>query len=139
VLYTMLNEDAALAAAVVRAIVDTCPEPRLYWPAPVNGRALPEAARAAGVEVISEVNFDLDYDRDGNLVLQREKKGVDLEKLRRDVNGFLCTGEVTATTGERIKIEAQSISVHGDGPNALEVTNTIRETLATSGWQVAPA
>jgi len=139
VLYNMLNEDADLAGAVVRAVVEICPEPCVYWPAPIDGRALPEAARAAGVKVVSEVNFDLEYDREGNLQLQRKKTAVDLEKLRRNLDSFLSSGEVAAITGERVRIEAQSISVHGDGPDALCVTDTIREVLMDRGWQVMAA
>lgn len=130
ILYTMLNEEADLAEAVARAICDVCPEPKLYWPAPLDDHALPDAARAAGIEVVGEVYFDLRYDRDGRLVLERQKLAVDLDDLRDRLSDYLKTGEVTAVTGERLAIPAGSICVHGDGPNAADVTRTLCAVLA---------
>jgi 5-oxoprolinase (ATP-hydrolysing) subunit A len=130
VLYLMLNERTDLAEAVARAIVDVCPEPTLYWPAPVAGRALPEAAMALGVRVIPEVYFDLSYDAQAQLVLQRKKVALDLDDLARRLDDYLATGEIVAATGERIRLDAQSICVHGDGPNAAEVARTIRVAIA---------
>lgn len=138
-LYVMLNEDAALAAAVVQAILDVCPAPKLYWPAPLEGRALPEAAQAAGIAVVREVYFDLDYDRDANLVLQREKRPVDLADLVRRLESYLANGEIVACTGERLKLAAESICIHGDGPNAVDIARTVRKTLAGSDARVAAA
>jgi 5-oxoprolinase (ATP-hydrolysing) subunit A len=138
-LYLMLNEDRELAQSVVRAILDVCPAPKLYWPAPVEGRALPEAARAAGIAVVREVYFDLDYDRDANLVLQREKRLVDLSDLRRRLGSYLASGEIIATTGERLQLAAESICIHGDGPNAADVARTVREVLAAGDARVAAA
>ncbi|MEQ8965042.1 MAG: 5-oxoprolinase subunit PxpA [Azospirillaceae bacterium] len=138
-LYLMLNEDADLAEAVVRAIIDVCPSPRLYWPAPVDGRALPEAARAAGVTLVREVYFDLEYDANASLVLQREKRPVDLEDMKRRLADYLATGEITATTGERLSMPAESLCVHGDGPNAPEVARTLREVLSDRSLAVEAA
>ncbi len=138
-LYLMLNEDRALADAVVKAIVDVCPAPKLYWPAPIAGRALPEAATEAGIPVVREVYFDLQYDRDANLVLQRQKGAVDIADLRRRLETYLSTGEIVATTGERLKLEAESICVHGDGPNAAEIASTVRDVLAARDAPVAAA
>lgn len=137
VLYLMLNEEADLAEAVARAIRDLCPDPKLYWPAPIAGRALPEAATALGIRVIPEVYFDLDYDARGQLVLQRKKAALDLDDLKGRVAAYLATGEVVAVTGERVRIEAESICVHGDGPNAADVARTIREGLAPAAEAVA--
>ena len=129
-LYLMLNEREDLAEAVVKAIRTVCPEPRLYWPAPIEGRALPEAAKAAGIEVVREVYFDLRYDAEARLVLQRRKTAVDLDDLTARVTDYLATGEITAVTGERLAIAAESICVHGDGPNAADVARTLREMTA---------
>jgi UPF0271 protein len=138
-LYLMLNEEQALAEAVVRAILAVCPEPRLYWPAPVDGLALPEAARRAGIEVIPEVYFDLEYDERGQLVLQRKKTPVDLDRARERVREFLRTGRVTTAAGGKLEVAARSICIHGDGPNAPELLAAIRQVIAEEGCRLAAA
>jgi UPF0271 protein len=138
-LYLMLNEREDLARAVVRAIRDVMPSPRLYWPAPVVGRALPELAAAAGIPVIREVYFDLEYSRDGDLVLQRKKQALDLDVLQRRLVDYLDTGQITAITGERVPMAAESICVHGDGPNAADVAATVRSLLEAADRTVAAA
>jgi 5-oxoprolinase (ATP-hydrolysing) subunit A len=136
-LYQMLNERADLAEAVTRAIRDLCPEPTLYWPGPVAGRALPEAAKALGIQVIPEVYFDLGYDARGQLVLQRKKVALDLDDLKHRLTDYLATGEIVAVTGERVRIEAESVCVHGDGPNAVDVARAIRDVLACAARPAA--
>jgi UPF0271 protein len=138
-LYLMLTEDAALAAAVVRAILAICPEPRLYWPAPVAGSALPELAAKAGIDVVPEVYFDLAYDAAGRLILQRQKVAVDLPDVAARVRQFLRTGEIITAAGTRLRLEARSICIHGDGPNAVEMLATIREVVAAEGCALRAA
>lgn len=137
-LYGMLNEEWDLAEAVCRAIIDVCARPMLYWAGPSAGRALPEVARKAGIRLVEEAYFDLEYDAAGRLVLQRGVGGVDLGALRRKVHHFLETGEVIAATGERIKLQAESICVHGDGASSLEVVRTVRQVIEEHGWRIAP-
>jgi UPF0271 protein len=138
-LYLMLNDEADLAEAVARAICAVCPVPRLYWPAPVAGLALPEAARRAGIEVVPEVYFDLEYDDQGRLILQRQKSVIDLAMVRGRVLEFVRTGRVTTVSGAKLAIEARSICVHGDGPNAPELLATVRQVIAEEGCDLAAA
>jgi len=138
-LYLMLNEDAALAEAVAEAIRAVCPEPRLYWPAPVAGLALPEAAARAGIDVVPEVYFDLGYGGDGRLILERRKAAVDLDLTRRRVRAFLDRGVVATAAGGEIAVAARSICVHGDGPNAAAMLAVIREEAAAAGLGLAAA
>jgi UPF0271 protein len=139
VLYVMLNEEEDLAEAVAQAICAVCPVPRLYWPAPVAGLALPEAAKRAGIDVVPEVYFDLEYDEHGRLILQRKKSAVDLDAVRGRVREFLRSGQVTTAAGSKITIEARSICIHGDGPNAAELLAAIRQVAAEEGWRLAAA
>lgn len=138
-LYLMLNDEAELASAVTRAILDVCPTPKLYWPAPIEGLALPEAAKAAGIDVVPEVYFDLEYDRRGRLVLQRKKIAVDLDRLAARVRTFVRGGQLDTVDGTSIAVPARSICIHGDGPNAVEVLATLRRVLDEEGVRVAAA
>lgn len=137
-LYAMLNVEDDLAEAVARAIVDTCPAPLLYWPAPVELHALPKAAKAAGIKVVGEVYFDLGYDDDARLVVERKKSEKKLEDIGERVRRYVRTGEVLSVNGNPIAIEAQSICIHGDGPNALAVAETVISVLRQEGVAIKP-
>jgi Uncharacterized proteins, homologs of lactam utilization protein B len=43
---------------------------------------------------------------------------------------------VTATTGDSIQIKADTICIHGDGPNALEFAHAIRTGLLDKGINI---
>jgi 5-oxoprolinase (ATP-hydrolysing) subunit A len=136
--YGMLNKDEALAAAAVRAILDVCSTPMLYWAGPIKGRALTEAALAAGVRVVPEVYFDLEYDDDGFLILQRGVGQVDIARTRERIRKFFLTGEITSVSGKRVAVPAESICVHGDGPSAIPIVESIRAIAGELGIVVAP-
>jgi len=138
-LYLILNDEADLAEAVARAILTICPVPRLYWPAPVEGLALPEAAKQVGVDVVPEVYFDLEYDEQGHLILQRQKAPVDTRVARDRVREFIRTGCVTTLHGTKLRLEARSICIHGDGPNALELLAAVREVIVEEGVSAVAA
>jgi len=45
---------------------------------------------------------------------------------------------ITSTSGKRIPCQVDSICVHGDGPNAVEVIAALRRTIGECGHSVAP-
>jgi UPF0271 protein len=138
-LYVMLHDQEEIAAAVASAIVDTCPEPLLYWPAPVELHALPRHARAFGVEVVGEVYFDLGYDDQARLIVERKKALKDLNDVAGRVRRFVERGEVTSVNGKTIPIDARTICIHGDGPNSVAVAETVLGVLREEGVAVAAA
>jgi len=138
-LYSMLNDEADLAEAVARAIVDTCPKPILYWPAPIELHALPKAAKAAGIKVVGEVYFDLGYTDDAHLVVERTKSEKSLADVAERVRRFIRAGEVTSLSGKPIALEAGSICIHGDGPNAVALAETVLSVLREEGVAIEPA
>ena len=89
----------------------------MYWPEGPE-LALPRAARERGIRVVMEVYVDMDYAPDGSIVIQREKHVTDLDKASAQIRRFLEDGVVLANDGSLIPLEAESICVHGDGPNA---------------------
>jgi UPF0271 protein len=143
-LYAMLHDDETLAGAVAQAIRDTCPAPLLYWPAPVDLHALPREARKLGVNVVGEVYFDLAYSDEAHLIIERKKTTKDLDDIRRRVRRFLHDGEVVSMSGNAIRLDAQSICIHGDGPNSVEVAKTVKsalegEDVTAAAWRLPPA
>lgn len=132
-LYVMLHDQEEVAGAVAEAIRDTCPVPLLYWPAPVEMHALPRAARKLGIDVVGEVYFDLAYSDEAKLIVERKKTAKDLGEVARRLRRYLSEGVVESISGKAIPIAAETICVHGDGPNSVEIARTIRTVLAEEG------
>ncbi len=137
-LYKMLSGDEALGEAFCRAVIDLCPAPMVYFPAPADNHAVTRIAAGMGIDVVPELYFDLPYDDDGTLILKRSNEGADLEETRRNLGTFLEAGETRSINGAPVAIEARSICLHGDGPNAVELATTIGGVLKERGYALRP-
>ena len=47
-------------------------------------------------------------------------------------------GEVIAHDGTRVKLRANTICMHGDGPTAPQIGAELRQRLEAAGVQIAP-
>ena len=135
--YSVLKVDDELAEAVAEAIALLSPQPMLYWPAPIDS-ALPRAVRKRGGRVVGEIYVDLDYASDGSLIIQRTKHSTDVAKATAQVRRYIDSGEVLAQGGSTVRLDAESICVHGDGPNAVDVARAVRRALEESGCLTGP-
>lgn len=135
--YSVLRTDEALAAAVADAIAALSDVPMLYWPAPTDA-AMPAAARKKGIRVVGEIYPDLQYAPDGTLVIQRTKHETDIDFAAAQVTRFVEGGKVQATDGSLIALDAESICIHGDGPNATAVGDAVRAALGKLDCAIAP-
>ena len=135
--YSVLREDDALAEAVAEGIAELSETPMLYWPAPTDA-AMPRAARKKGIRVVGEIYPDLQYAPDGALVLQREKHETDTAFAAAQVQRYVKDGQVEAIDGSLITLDAESLCIHGDGPNATEVGDAVRTALNDIGCAIAP-
>lgn len=135
--YTILRDDDELAAAFVQAVQELMPRPAVYWP-DFTDASLPREARKAGVRVVHEVYVDLEYGPDGSLILQRTKVPANLTRARAQIRRWIEDGVVLAVDGSLVPVEAESICIHGDGPNCIELTNAVRAEIEACGCVVAP-
>jgi 5-oxoprolinase (ATP-hydrolysing) subunit A len=105
----------------------------------ISGTELEFAARAAGIEVFSEVFADRAYLPNGRLVPRSRPGSVlrDAEAAAARLVGFLDSGLMPVTDGDPIPLAVQSVCVHGDTAGAVEMARVIRERLAAAGVTVA--
>lgn len=135
--YSVLKTDETLAAAVAEAIKELSDDPILYWPAPTTA-AMPSAAKKLGIRVVGEIYPDLIYAPDGSLILQREKHETDVAFAAAQVRRYVETGKVEANDGSLIELDAESLCIHGDGPNSVQVADAIRATLEEISCPITP-
>ena len=136
-MYLVLREDEDVADAVAQAIDELMDDSLIYWPAPLELTALPKAAAKRGIRVVGEIYPDTQYAPDGALILERAKKFTDPTAAAGQVTRFIQEGSVRANDGSAVSLEAESVCVHGDGPNAIDVVRAIHDAIASCGWSVA--
>ena len=137
-LYSMLSVSEPLSEAFARAVIDVCPQPMIYYPAPAEKHAVTRIAADMGIDVVPELYFDLSYDDDGGLILKRANEGADLADTQRRLAHFLERGEVLSVNGNSVPMTARSICLHGDGPNAVDLARTIGDGLTAAKYELSP-
>ena len=108
-------------------------------PGPGSGKMV-KAAKALGLKTAGEVFADRAYMEDGTLVPRSQEGAVitDEEEAVARVLEMVQKGTVTAITGKKIAVQADSICVHGDGQKALLFVQKIRSELEKAGVVIAP-
>ncbi|MBS7544233.1 5-oxoprolinase subunit PxpA [Ancylobacter oerskovii] len=88
---------------------------------------------ARGLAFVSEYYADLDYDPSGALIITREHPARDpVEAARRAVR-MLSEGKATTIDGRDFDLKAETICIHSDTPNAVELARVLQE--AVRPWQ----
>ncbi len=132
-LYHRAGRDAAQAGAVVEGMRLAGVDVLLCQ----LGSELDRAARRAGLRVVGECFADRAYQGDGHLV-PRVRPGalLDREAAVAQAVDLAVRGEVTAVDGTRLRVEAASVCVHGDGLEAAATAEAIRSSLDNKGIKV---
>jgi UPF0271 protein len=136
-LYNQASRDEALAASIASAVSAVNPGLVLFCPA---GSRLLEAGRARGLRVAREVFADRTYGADGSLT-PRTRRGAliaDSAAAIAQVLGIAVEGRVRAADGTEFGIEADTVCLHGDGPNPVEFARSLRRALGEAGIEVRP-
>lgn len=105
----------------------------------ISGTKLELAAREQKVRVFSEIYADRAYLPNGQLV-PRSQTGAVLHDASEAVNrlmGYLKTGLMPVMGGDPIALKADSICVHGDSPESVEMARLIRSRFESEGVTVA--
>jgi UPF0271 protein len=134
-LYNTIAFDERQAADVIKAILSVDPELVLMA---LAGSPLIEQARVAGLRVVAEAFADRAYTADGKLVSRREKGAVlhDPDVVAQRMLRLVREGVVQSITGTDARVEAQSICVHGDSPDAVSMAARLRVVFAEEGVSI---
>lgn len=136
-LYAMVERDEALAEAIIDAVLDVDPELIFITESEEKSKAH-IIAKKKGVKVARDAMIDLKYDPQGNWIIERTKKALDPNVVAERALMVVKEGKITAIDGSLIKMEAETLTLHGDSPNAPEVAKTVRKRLEEEGIEVVP-
>ncbi|SDC35108.1 UPF0271 protein [Terribacillus halophilus] len=127
-LYNMASKDSTMAVAIAKAVYAVDPDLVLFG---LAGSELVRAGERIGLRVAQEVFADRTYQPDGTLTPRSRANAMihDVTVAVDRVIRMIQEGKVTAVDGADIDIQADTICVHGDEPEALRFVQQLRERL----------
>ncbi|WP_336715745.1 LamB/YcsF family protein [Arthrobacter sp. USHLN218] len=134
-LYNTIVHHEAHAQAVVDAVRAFGGDlPLLLLP----GSVALAKAEATGLRGVAEAFADRAYNPDGTLVSRREPGAVlhDPDLVVANMVRLAQTGKITAIDGSIIRVDAESICVHGDTPGSVAMAAAVRAGLESAGVTV---
>lgn len=125
------------AGAVVDAVAAVDPGLAILG---LPGSRLLELAESRGLRVVREAFADRGYTPSATLVSRREPGAVlhDPDAVAERVLRMVSDGVVEAVDGSKVKIDVDSLCVHGDSPAAVEMARAVRDILAANNVEVKP-
>jgi UPF0271 protein len=130
-------EDDMTARAIASAIKAV--DRNLKFVVLANSR-LVTAGEAAGLPLVHEVFADRAYEDDATLVSRRKPGAVlhDTAEIAQRVVRMVQDRAVVSVSGKTIKVQLDTVCIHGDTPGAVEIARAVRQALKDSGIEVRP-
>lgn len=137
-LYNQADADPTIASAVISVIRELQPKALIYCPP--NGQ-MAKAAMDAELGICAEGFIDRRYARDGSLCPRSEHQALieDLDEVISQAFKITLERAVTTIDGGTIPLQARTLCVHGDSPDALEIIKLTRKFLEESGVEIVAA
>jgi len=120
---------AARSEEVANAICDAA-EP---FQVPLLGMARTrheEVYTRRGFPFLAEFYVDLDYDKDGRLIITREHVAWDPDLAAKRTLRAITENKVKTVNGNDIPMRADCICVHSDTPGAVAVAQAVRQAIS---------
>ena len=127
-LYVMASKDESIAHAIADA-VETFNVSIFGMANTVHEKVYKDER---GLDFVAEFYADLDYDKDGKLVIAKGKNATYDSKLAVDrVLRAITEKKVKNTSGGDTHVGCDTVCVHSDTPNAVEIITNIKSALKT--------
>ncbi|GAB3497315.1 5-oxoprolinase subunit PxpA [Flexivirga lutea] len=129
-LYNAVVHHEQQAAAVIAAVRD---HPGALPVLGLPGSVLLALAEDAGLRAVREAFVDRGYRADGTLVSRRDAGALLApDAALRQALSIASSGTVTAIDGTQVRVDAESLCVHGDSPDAARLAAAVRQQLAVA-------
>jgi UPF0271 protein len=128
-LYNMAAKDKVLAQAIAKAVKDIDENLILFG---LSYSFLITEAKTIGLKTASEVFADRTYQDDGSLTPRSQPNAMieNSEEAIQQVLMMVKQQKVKTASGKEIPIVAETICIHGDGKNAVEIAKKIYAVLS---------
>ena len=136
ILYRMTSENEAYIDTFLDTIKEYNPDLMIMFPEYSLGFA---KGLEKGLNMKGEVLIDLSYDDDGNWLIERVKKSRTPEEVAARALMVAKEKQIETMSGKRLAMpRGVTVCIHGDGPNAIEIAQTVKKTLTDSGVELCP-
>jgi 5-oxoprolinase (ATP-hydrolysing) subunit A len=127
-LYNMAAKNDIYAHAIAEATFEI--DPKLIVLGLSGSLSISEAEKL-GLSTQNEVFADRAYNSDGQLVSRNSEGAIhqDLEKIKRQALAFKERKEIETSDSQMIKLKAETICVHSDTPDGLEIAKLLHQLL----------
>jgi len=135
-MYNMAAKDPVMAKAICTAVYDFDDDLILYG---LAGSTLIETGNHSWLKTCSEVFADRSYQDDGSLT-PRQSPGAMIgsrEAAVAQVLQMVKEKTVTTLSGKTIPVTAETICIHGDGPDAIAYAAAIHQALQMAGIDIS--
>ncbi len=134
-LNNMAAVDEGYALAIGRAIKTVDPEMIFVV---LYGSAMEKAAQKLELRYVREGFADRQYEDDGNLTPRSIAGSVyhDPAKALEQCLRMIQEKEVVSRSGKVVKVEVETICLHGDEPTAVRVAGDVRRGLEAAGVSI---
>jgi UPF0271 protein len=104
----------------------------------LSGSTMIEAAARLGVRAVAEVFADRSYRPDGRLTPRSEPGALITDESAAVAQALMMIeqGKVRALSGAEVAVEAGTLCLHGDQPNAVRFARALRDAFAAKGIEV---
>ncbi|TDL84728.1 LamB/YcsF family protein [Meridianimarinicoccus aquatilis] len=131
-LANMAADDEAMARACYEAALEIDPDLIVMV---LVGTAQERAARALGCRIAGEIFADRAYNDDATLV-DRSLPGAvihDAEHAATRIAAMVKAGAIITESGRRLPVQIDTICLHGDTPEAVQIASAVRAALEADG------
>lgn len=134
-LYNMAAKNRELSEAIAEAVYKVDPQLILFG---LAGSELVKAGEKIGLNTAHEVFSDRTYQQDGSLTPRTQPHALihSYEDSVSQVIRMIKEGKVRSTQGVDVPVLAQTVCIHGDGPEALVFAKQLRESMQSEGIEV---
>lgn len=135
-LSNMASEDAALARICYRAALDVVPEITILV---LAATPMQQVTEDLGCNWAGEIFADRAYNDDATLVDRKLPGAVihDAEIAAERILAMVSENAIIAESGKRIATRVDTICVHGDTTEALDIARAVRGKLESNGVRLA--
>lgn len=135
--YVWATEREENAKAVIDGLLTIGPSlEAIHLPA-LPFSPLHEKVGKAGLKLVPEIYPGLSYAADGGFAVTRKYQAT-AEGESRLITKWLRTGKVETVDGKEVSLSADTIEVHGDMLNAVEVIAAIKKAVEKEGVSIEP-
>ena len=136
-LNNMACEDKDLATTIAKAINDISKD--LIYLVP-TGSKMELAAKTLNMKIACEIFADRNYEDNGRLVSRDQTHALksDVIEATQNIINMLNDKAILCYSGKRIPCQIDTICVHGDGENAVDIVKNIKNNLEKAGLIFKP-